>query len=176
MDFRPPTPRIVWDLELVNPAGGEVQLRVDGLSQVPRSVALWLTDPETQQQWSLRSTPSINMLTRPNQPKRLQVIALQTDQRPFRVQGLRVVRLRGRGAYIEFAVSQPSQVTVQVRTLTGRVVWEKKLPVTTESHRRIFWDGQSVTASPLPSFLPYLIVVQATNEDGERAQAHFLLR
>lgn len=176
MDFRPPTPRIVWDLELVNPAGGEVQLRVDGLSQVPRSVALWLTDPETQQQWSLRSTPSINLLTRPNQPKRLQVIALQTDQRPFRVQGLRVVRLRGRGAYIEFAVSQPSQVTVQVRTLTGRVVWEKKLPVTTESHRRIFWDGQSVTASPLPSFLPYLIVVQATNEDGERAQAHFLLR
>jgi len=176
MDFRPPAPRIVWDLELVNPAGGEVQLRVDGLSQVPRSVALWLTDPETQQQWSLRSTPSITLVTRPDQPKRLQVIALQTDQRPLRVQGLRAVRLRGRGAYIEFAVTQPSQVTVQVRTLTGRVVWEKTMTATTDSRRRIFWDGQGAAPAPLPSSVPYLIVVQAVSEEGRRAQAHTLLR
>jgi len=176
MDFRPPSPQVVWLLEVVNPSGGQVRLRFDGLSQVPRSIALFLVDPETHQRWSLRSTPTLTLSTQPNQPKRLQVIALQADQMTLRIQGLRAVRLRGRGAHIEFAVTQPSQVSVQVRTLTGRIVWETALMATPNTRQRVFWDGQGTFAAPLPNAMPYLVVVQAVGDDGQRAQAHILLR
>ncbi|MFA0754517.1 MAG: hypothetical protein YPKNTGVA_000010 [Candidatus Fervidibacter sp.] len=176
MDWRPPSPQVVWLLEVVNPSGGQVRLRFDGLSQVPRSIALFLVDPETHQRWSLRSTPALTLSTQPNQPKRLQVIALQADQMTLRIQGLRTVRLRGRGAHIEFAVTQPSQVSVQVRTLTGRIVWETALMATPNTRQRVFWDGQGTFAAPLPNAMPYLVVVQAVGDDGQRAQAHALLR
>lgn len=176
IDWRPPSGRVVWNLEIINPAGGEVRLRFEGLTQVPRSVALTLTDPETGQQWSLRSVPSVTIITQPRQPKRLQLIAVQTNQLPLRVQGLRVVRLRGRGAYIEFAVTQCSQVRVQVRTLTGRMVWETALVATPGSRQRVFWDGQSVAAQLLPNQVPCLIVVQAIGEDGRQTQAQVMVR
>jgi hypothetical protein len=160
MDIRPPQGKIVWILELFNPAGGEVKLQFEGLAQVPRSVTLIIYDPETNQRWSLRTTPSLTISTQPNQPKRLQLIALQSDQLPLRVQNLKVTSTRGKGAQIQFALTMPSQVQVQIRTLTGRVVWETIEQVESGRLISIFWDGRTIGVSLyLPAFTLLLSVL-----------------
>jgi len=175
MDIRPPQGKIVWTLELLNPAGGEVKLQFDGLAQVPRSVTLTIYDPETNQRWSLRTTPSLTLSTQPNQPKRLQLIALQNDQLPLRVQNLKVTPTRGKGAQIQFAVTVPSQVQVQIRTLTGRVIWETGEQVESGRLISVFWDGRSNQNESLPSSV-YIVTVRAITEDGRQTQAQTILR
>jgi hypothetical protein len=175
MDIRPPQGKIVWILELFNPAGGEVKLQFEGLAQVPRSVTLIIYDPETNQRWSLRTTPSLTISTQPNQPKRLQLIALQSDQLPLRVQNLKVTSTRGKGAQIQFALTMPSQVQVQIRTLTGRVVWETIEQVESGRLISIFWDGRSNRSEPLPSSV-YIVTVRAITEDGRQTQAQTILQ
>jgi len=175
MDIRPPQSKTVWTLELLNPSGGEVKLQFDGLAQVPKSTTLLLIDPEANRQWSLRSTPSVTVSTQPNQPKRLQVVALQTDQLPLRVQGLKVTPLRGRGAHIQFAVTVPAQVQVQIRTLTGRVIWEAREQVESGRSCSLFWNGRSKSDEPLPSGV-YSVVVRAVTDDGRQTQAQTILR
>lgn len=175
MDIRPPQGKIVWTLDLLNPAGGEVKLQFEGLAQVPRSVTLMVYDPETNQRWSLRTTPSLTVSTQPNQPKRLQLIALQSDQLPLRVQNLKVTPTRGKGAQIQFAVTVPSQVQVQIRTLTGRVVWETNEQVESGRLISVFWDGRSNRSELLPSSV-YIVTVRAITEDGRQTQAQTILR
>jgi hypothetical protein len=175
MDIRPPQGKIVWTLDLLNPAGGEVKLQFEGLAQVPRSVTLMVYDPETNQRWSLRTTPSLTLSTQPNQPKRLQLIALQSDQLPLRVQNLKVTPTRGKGAQIQFAVTVPSQVQVQIRTLTGRVVWETNEQVESGRLISVFWDGRSNRSELLPSSV-YIVTVLAIAEDGRQTQAQTILR
>lgn len=175
MDIRPPQSKTVWTLELLNPAGGEVKLQFEGLAKVPRSVALLLCDPETNQQWSLRSTSSVTVTTQPHQPKRLQVVALQTDQLPLRVHGLKVTPLRGRGAHIQFSVTMPARVQVQVRSLTGRVVWETSEQVVGGRLCSVFWNGRSKSDEMLPSGI-YTVVVRAITDNGRQSQAQTILR
>jgi len=175
IDIRPPQSKIVWTLELLNPAGGEVKLQFEGLAQVPQSTTLLLYDPETNQQWSLRSVSSVTISTQPQQPKRLQVIALQTDQLPLRVQGLKVTPLRGRGAQIQFTVTMPAQVQVQIRSLTGRVIWETSEQVSGGRLCSVFWNGRSKSDEVLPSGV-YTVVVRAITENGRQTQAQTILR
>ncbi len=175
MDIRAPQSKIVWTLELLNPAGGEVKLQFEGLAQVPQSTMLLLYDPETNQQWSLRSVSSVSISTQPQQPKRLQVIALQTDQLPLRIQGLKVTPLRGRGAQIQFTVTMPAQVQVQIRSLTGRVIWETSEQVSGGRLCSVFWNGRSKSDEVLPSGV-YTVVVRAITENGRQTQAQTILR
>ena len=175
MDIRPMQSKIVWTLELLNPKGGEVKLQFGGLSQVSRSWLISVYDPETNQQWSLRSTSSLTVSTQPNLPKRLQVIAVQTDRLPLRVKGLKALPLRGRGAFIQFAVTMPSQVQIQVRTLTGRVIWEANQQVESGRLCSVFWNGRSKSDETLP-FGVYIVTVSAETDDGRRTQAQTTLR
>lgn len=175
VDVRPTNSRVAWTLEVVNPAGGEVTLQVENLSSVPRSVHLVLVDPETGQRWALRTTPVVQVLTDARRPKRLQVLAVASNQVPLRVQGLRVVPLRGQGARIEFSVPQPCRVRVQVRSLTGRTIWEAYLNALPGGRQSILWDGRGAHGQPLP-LSAYMVVVQAVAEDGRSVQAQTLVR
>lgn len=175
VDLRSPQGRSVWTLEIVNPAGGEVQLKVQALHRVPRSLTLTLHDPETGQTYSLRSVNTVRFNTQPNQPKRLQLVALNAGQLPLRVQGLKAMPVRGRGVQIQFAVTMPAQVSVQVRSLTGRVLWENHDFVTPSLRHSVFWNGHSRTDQPLPSGI-YAIVVQAVSDDGRQSQAQTIVR
>ncbi len=175
IDIRSSQSKVIWTLELFNPAGGEVKLQFDELSQVPRSVLLLLYDPETNQQWSLRSVSSVTVSTRPQQPKRLQVIALQTEQLPLRVQGLKVTPLRGRGAHIQFTLTMPAKVQIQIRSLTGRFIWETNEQVEGGRLCSVFWNGRSKSGEPLPSGI-YAVVVRAITENGRQTQAQTILR
>ncbi|MCS7191431.1 MAG: hypothetical protein NZ937_00395 [Armatimonadetes bacterium] len=174
MDIRAPQGKILWNLELLNPSGGEVKLQFNGLVQIPRSVSLLLVDPETNQKWSLRSVSSVNISTQPQQPKRLQVVALQTDQLPLRVQRLKVTPLRGRGAHIQFAVTMPAQVQIQIRSLTGRIIWEKSEQVSSQLCS-VFWNGRSKSDEALPLGI-YTVVIYAETDDGRQTQAQTILR
>jgi len=175
MDIRPTQSKTVWTLELLNPTGGEVKLQFEGLAQVPKSTVLLLYDPETNRKQSLRSVSSVTVLTQPNQPKRLQVVALQTDQLPLRIQGLKAVPLRGRGAQIQFSVTMPAQVQVQIRSLTGRVIWETSEEVVGGRLCSVFWDGRSKSNEALPSGV-YTVLVRAITESGRQTQTQTILR
>ncbi len=175
VDIRPPQGRSVWTLEIVNPPGGEVQLKVQDLSRVPRFVVLTLHDPETGKNWSLRAVNTVRFKTQPSQPKRLQLIALNVGQLPLRVQGLQATPVRGRGVQIRFAVTMPAQVRVQVRSLTGRVLWETGVLTESVGVRSVFWNGRSRTDQPLPLGV-YAIVVQAFSDDGRQSQAQTIVR
>ncbi len=175
VDARPPQSKVVWSLVITNPAGGEVHLQFDGLAKVPRSVLLLVRDPDTNQQWSLRSVSSLSILTQPNQPKSLEVVALQVGSAPLRVQGLRVTSLRGRGAHIQFGVTAPAQVEVQIRSLTGRVLWKTQQQVDGSRLYRVFWDGRGKGGEGVPPGI-YTVVVQAVTDDGRQTQAQIILR
>jgi len=175
IDLRAPRKRLVWTLEILNPVGGEVQLQFDGIAKVPRSVQLTLYDSETNQHWSLRPASAVTVLTQPQQPKRLQLVALQTEQVPLRVQGLKAIPMRGRGAHIQFTVTMPAQVQVQIRTLTGRVIWETVEQAESGRTLTVFWNGRSRAGDALPAGT-YMVTVRAITEEGHISQAQTVIR
>jgi len=152
-----------------------VQLQFDGIAKVPRSVQLTLYDPETNQHWSLRPASAVTVLTQPQQPKRLQLVALQTEQVPLRVQGLKAIPMRGRGAHIQFTVTMPAQVQVQIRTLTGRVIWETVEQAESGRTLTVFWNGRSRAGDALPAGT-YMVTVRAITEEGHISQAQTVIR
>ena len=169
VDMRPMGERVVWDLvvETEEAIGQELTLTWSNLNSVPSSVRLWLVDTLTGQILSLRSV-SAYRFTMETPQRRFKLVA-ETSRSPLRLVGVRALPLRGsRGAIIQGNLTAPANLTVTIRSLTGRTVRVLTKEQAVPSGRwQVIWDGRSQDGLPLPSGT-YLCEVLAKDETGNQ--------
>lgn len=171
VDMKPHRERIVWDLivETEKPDGRELTLTWNNLHSVPSSVRLWLVDIETGQTISLRSLSAYRFRTDTTQ-RRFKLVA-ETSHSPLRLVGVRALPLRGlKGAIIQGSVTAPANLTITVRSLTGRIVKviAKDQPMAA-GRWQVVWDGRSNEGTLLPAGV-YLCEVIAKDERGTQVR------
>ncbi|MCX7642798.1 MAG: clostripain-related cysteine peptidase [Armatimonadetes bacterium] len=172
VDMRPSSEKITWDIvvETDNPNGQELTLVWSELHEVPSSVRLWLADAETGQVVSLRSTSAYRFRMNTHQ-RRLRIIA-EISYSPLRLVGVRSLPVRGnRGVIIQGTLTAPANLTVTIRSLTGRVlkVVAKEQPMSS-GRWQILWDGRSQDGLSLPPGT-YICEVMAKDETGRQARS-----
>ncbi len=172
VDMRPSSEKMSWDLvvETDNPSDQELTLTWSDLNKVPSSVRLWLFDPETSQIVSLRSI-SVYRFRMSNTRRKLKIIA-ETSLSPLRLIGVRALPMRGgKGAIIQGSLTAPANLTVTVRSLTGRTVKviAKDQPVP-YGRWQIVWDGRSQEGLALPAGM-YLCELVAKDETGTQVRS-----
>jgi hypothetical protein len=172
VDMRPLSERVVWDLmvETDNPNDQELTLTWSDLHKVPSSVRLWLVDTETNQVISLRSASAYRFKMNSHQ-RRLRLIA-ETSHAPLRLVGVRAMPMRGsRGAIIQGSLTAPANLTVTVRSLTGRIVkvLTKEQPMPS-GRWQVLWDGRSQEGLSLPAGT-YICEVSARDETGQQVRS-----
>lgn len=171
-DFRSERSSLRWVFVVKSdlPDNTPVTLRWEGLTEVPRSIAVVATDLTTGERFSLRSRSSYTFNARKGETRQFVIEAKQIPSAPL----LRIVSvqsLRGRGLTANLVLTAPAYVRAEIRTLTGRTVrvltetFVTRLPSFT-----VFWDGRDRLGTPLP-FGAYLLVVNARDELGREQQA-----
>ncbi len=171
-DFRSERSSLRWVFVVKSdlPDSTPVTLRWEGLTEVPRSIAVVATDLTTGERFSLRSRSSYTFNARKGETRQFVIEAKQIPSAPL----LRIVSvqsLRGRGLTANLVLTAPAYVRAEIRTLTGRTVrvltetFVTRLPSFT-----VFWDGRDRLGTPLP-FGAYLLVVNARDELGREQQA-----
>ncbi len=171
-DFRANRPKQVWTLIVRSdlPDGAPVTLYWDGLTQVPKSVRLSLTDLTTNERFALRNRSSYTFIARKGEARKFILEAIQAPALPL-VRITSVQPLRGRGMLVGLILTSPAWVRLEIQTLTGRTVrviaerFITQLPSVT-----LFWDGRYQTGNFVP-FGTYLLCVIAKDEDGRQQQA-----
>jgi dipeptidyl aminopeptidase/acylaminoacyl peptidase len=156
----------------------EVTLTFDGIGYAPKELSLWLVDTVTGKRLYLRTQQAYQFVPQSGeQERRLKVIAEIGNERPLRVLGLKATPLRGRGMSIQFALTKAAQTQVELLTLTGR-----RIAVVESGQNRgvglhqIFWQGRGTGEVSLPSGMPCLVRLLATDEEGRQVQATTVVR
>ncbi len=172
VDMRPLGERMSWDLivETDNPSDQELTLTWSDLDKVPSSVRLWLVDTETGQIVSLRSTSAYRFRIGTHQ-RRLRIIA-ETSRSPLKLVGVRALPMRGsKGAIIQGSLTASANLTITVRSLTGRVlkVLAKDQPMSS-GRWQVLWDGRSQDGLLLPAGT-YICEVTAKDEMGQQTRS-----
>ncbi len=172
VDLRPMSEKVVWDfvVECDEPKGQELTLTWSELNSVPSSFRLWLVDTSSGQVLSLRSTSAYRFRMDTHQRK-FKLIA-ETSRSPLRFVGVRALPLKGsRGAIIQGSLTSPANLTVTIRSLTGRTVkviaMEKYMP---SGRWQIIWDGRSQDGLTLPAGT-YLCELVAKDETGTQVRS-----
>ncbi|MCX7967190.1 MAG: clostripain-related cysteine peptidase [Armatimonadetes bacterium] len=172
VDMKPSSEKVTWDLivESDDPKEKELTLTWNDLHKVPSSVMLWLVDLETGQIVSLRSASAYRFGMN-NHQRRFRIIA-ETSRSPLRLVGVRAFPTRGgKGAIIQGSLTAPANLTVTVRSLTGRVlkVLAKERPMSS-GRWQILWDGRSQDGLSLPAGT-YICEVVAKDETGRQVRS-----
>jgi len=95
----------------------------------------------------------------------------ETSRSPLRLVGVHALPLRGsKGALIQGTLTAPANLTVTIRSLTGRVVRVIAKDQPMQSGRwQILWDGRSQDGLPLPAGT-YLCELVAKDETGTQVR------
>lgn len=171
-DFRNERSNLKWTFVVKSdlPDNTPVTLRWEGLTQVPRSIAIVVTDLMTGEGFSLRNRSSYTFNARRGEMRQFAIEVRQVPSAPL----LRIVSvqsLRGRGLTANLVLTVPAHVRAEIRTLTGRTVrvltetFVTRLPSFT-----VFWDGRDLSGKTLP-LGAYMLVVSAHDELGRKQQA-----
>lgn len=171
-DFRSNRPNLRWKFVVVSdlPDGTPITLYWEGLSEVPRSMRLSLTDLTTNQRFALRNRSSYTFIAHKGEARMFVVEAIQAPALPL-VRIVSVQPVRGRGTLVQLMLTSPAQVRLEIQTLTGRTVrvianqFISRLPSVT-----LLWDGRDHTGNFVP-FGAYLLRAIARDEDGREQQA-----
>jgi hypothetical protein len=156
----------------------KVTLTFDGIGYAPKDLSLWLVDTVTGKRLYLRTQQAYRFVPQSGeQERRLKVIAEIGNERPLRVLGLKATPLRGRGMSIQFTLTKAAQTQVELLTLTGRwiAVVESGQNRGAKLHQ-IFWQGRGTGEVSLPSGMPCLVRLLATDEEGRQVQATTVVR
>jgi murein DD-endopeptidase MepM/ murein hydrolase activator NlpD len=168
-----------WDRRQVTRGMGErkeVVLTFDGIGYAPKDVSAWLVDTVTGKRLYLRTQPSYRFVAQEGEVERkFKVIVEKGNDRPLRVIGLKATPMRGQGVVIEFSLTKPAKVEVEVLTLTGRRVAVLDTGSGESLTRRIVWRGVGIEGQKVGSGV-YLVRVRAVDEEGREVQAATAVR
>ncbi|MCS7191832.1 MAG: S8 family serine peptidase [Armatimonadetes bacterium] len=170
VSIKPESQKVIWSLVLVgSEQDEEVSISSDNLATLSRNWTLTLFDPVANTTHSLRTgTYRLRLLA--GEERHLQILAERIFDKPLRVQGLKVISLRGKTVAIEFNLTNSAQTEVAIQTLTGRIVRILDKSFRSSGTHRILWDGSVSSGQNLPAGI-YLVKVTARDEKGRIAQS-----
>lgn len=152
------------------PDNTPISLSWEGVHQVPKTVALVMTDLTTNEKFSLRSRSSYTFLGKKGETRNFVIEVVQANFTPL-VRIASVQSLRGRGLIVRLVLTAPAQIQAEVKTLTGRTVRTLTGAFATQpTSLSLIWDGRDQSGKPLP-LGAYLLVVNARDEFGREQQA-----
>jgi len=150
----------------------EVTLRWGNVAGVPRGVNLRLVDVETGRRIWMRTAPAFTFRSGQGTTRRQFAIEMDMDTHmPLRITSLKAQQTRGSGITVQFALSKPASVRVQVLSAGGKVLREVESATTRSAGlQTVQWDGRDAGGVALPAGA-YLLEVSAVTEELERTRA-----
>ncbi|HEY3418428.1 MAG TPA: FlgD immunoglobulin-like domain containing protein, partial [Armatimonadota bacterium] len=167
-----------WDLTVSGTEGAQIIVTWPDLTRVPKDLLLTLRDTVTGTERYLRSTGSYTVTLGPLETqRRLLLIAAPGKIGALQILNLKAQQTRaGGGALVTCQVSMQADLTMEVRTMTGRLV--KAIPATrasTLSNTTLVWDGKDANGRLVPRGM-YQCQVIAVAATGQTVKAVTLLR
>ncbi|MHB0935372.1 MAG: S8 family serine peptidase [Armatimonadota bacterium] len=172
-DYRPLTEgaEYRWEVSVNGTPGSQVVISWPKLTGLPRNYVLTLHDKVTGEDRYMRTSANYTVtLGAQERERQLVITASPGDLGSLRVMNLQGQRTRANGASITCQVTQAANVTVEIRTLAGRLV--KRFPVTAFAQGlvNVNWDGADTRGRRVPRGA-YLCHVLAETSSGQKATA-----
>jgi hypothetical protein len=158
-----------WEVEVRSDKDGPVTLSWPNIGTMPRRLNLSVKNLTNSSNVSLRGTSSLTVNVRKGEPTRLVFTAKQQASQQITISGLRMAGsgTRSEGRSFVFNVNREAQVTMHVKTLTGKVLATVASGRSaTPGENRFSWSGRSQSGAALPPGA-YMVEVTARGEDGE---------
>jgi subtilisin family serine protease len=161
-----------WDVTISGAPGSQIVLNWPKLTGLPKDYVLTLHDQVTGVDRYLRTSNNYTMtLGAQEQERQLSITAAPGSTGSLRVANLQAQRTRATGgATITCQVTQTSNVTVEIRTLSGRVIRRFTAATAAQGLVTANWDGANSRGRRVPRGA-YLCHVMAETTSGQRATA-----
>ena len=149
----------------------DVVITWPNLASVPKRFALVLEDLATGSKVYMRTAGSYTFRSGPKGARRLfRVKVASSLAGRLRISGLRTLRTRG-GVVIQFELTKPARVSVEVRTVSGRLVRRIASERFVKAGVvRLVWDGRDSAGRKAPAGI-YIVKVVAQDEMGAMVRA-----
>ena len=169
-DIQAPAATKSWVLEVqCDQPNQQVVLRWPDLTQVPPKTPLILTDELTGRSVAMRTSPSYSFNSGQGGIRRFTITVGGVSQN-LRITSTQVQRTtRNAGAIISCGLTVPAQVTLRIRTTSGRLI-RTLGPTEVSGQGTISWDGRDDHDRVLPAGV-YLGELYAEASDGQRIRA-----
>ncbi len=162
---------LTWNFNVVTDlTNTRVEVQLPDLSEVPNDLTVTLVDVAAGKRLYARTMPSYvyNSGQGGARAFRLEVSARVTGGLTVRAAG---ANLGHQGAAITYVLSQPAQVRAQVLNMAGRLVRTlSQADAVDAGTNTLLWDLSSDAHTLVPGGR-YLVVIEATTPDGQRARA-----
>jgi len=160
-----------WDVSVSGTPGSQIVMNWPDLTGLPKDYMLTLHDQVTGAERYLRTSTNYTVeLGAQEQERQLVITATPNVIGSLRISNLQARRTRTNGgASITCQLTQAANVTVEIRTLSGRLV--KRLPVpSAQGLVNVTWDGADTRGRQMPRGA-YLCHVLAETTNGQKAMA-----
>lgn len=157
--------------------GVDVAIAWPDLSVVPAQCGLTLTDLDTEASVNMRTARTYTFTAGGSRVsgntadegmvRHFQVVANTGARGSLLANVVDVRSLGGRTATIAYSLSAPSDITLEVRNIAGRIIRIQPLGFTAAGTHSTAFPLAGATGAPLPSGL-YLCTLSAHSEDGSR--------
>ena len=162
--------RQTWQLQVETDQVNEtVTLRWEGINDVPSRVRLTLIDEVTGRRIAMRATGSYTYQPGGASTRSFTVIAEPDVRSALRVSSVRVRATRGSGFSIDYTLSGEAQVQIAITDASGKPVATLMQNTRSAGVHSATWNGRDNKGIAVPSGT-YLVRVEATSPDGERAR------
>jgi hypothetical protein len=159
-----------WNVEVVSDHDGPVTLTWPNIGKLPRRVNISAKEETTGRTISLRGASSLTLNVKKGQPTRLVITAKPQASQPLTISGLRTVQSggsRSEGRGFVFNLNREATVSIQVETITGKVVANVANGRSASAgENRFTWAGRAQSGASLPPGA-YMVKVTARAGDDE---------
>ena len=171
---RPASGRQEWDMEIAcAQPNSEVALRWPELNAtVPAGVTLLLQDLDTGEEVYMRTSAGYTFNSGPQGgARRMHIVASSESLGGLNLSGVSAQGMAGGGVAFTYALSQPAEVTAEVRNISGTLIKQfAAKPTAGGAVELLVWNGRSDHGSKVPAGR-YLMRLTARTEKGQTVQA-----
>lgn len=157
-----------WELEVVSDKDGTASISWPNISRLPRRVQLQITNLQTRQTQSLRSTSALSVAVHKGVATRYRITAGREASQTLRITSLQTTQSRG-GQNISIVVNKEATITARVLTQTGRAVQvlASGRAASSGSATVLTWNHRDQNGNALPAGV-YVVEVVASGGDGDQ--------
>jgi hypothetical protein len=171
---RPAAGRQEWNMEIAcAQPHSEVALRWPELnSTVPAGTTLMLEDLDTGEEVYMRTSAGYTFNSGPQGgTRRVRIVASTGAASGLNLSGVSAQGIAGGGVAFTYALSQPAEITAEVRNISGTLIKQfSAKPTLGGAVELLVWNGRSDRGSKVPAGR-YLVRLTARTDRGQTVQA-----
>ncbi|MFM7320466.1 MAG: carboxypeptidase regulatory-like domain-containing protein, partial [Armatimonadota bacterium] len=158
-----------WNFRVAANTDGDIVLTWPNMNRIPRNLEPVLVDMATGRKVAMRGTGSYRVAHSGRSEHKFRIEVGPGATTPLAIGKLRVNSGRGTGYRIAFTMSRAADASVEVSTMSGRVIrrFETRSEQGVES--TVLWDGRDLNGASVPAGT-YLVNVTARDETGRTAR------